>query len=70
MSKIKGIKDKLILSKMKNKKVLQIGVLGDFNRYKTEINLWEFKRINDISKKAIGIDIHKKYVNEVQQMGF
>lgn len=62
--------DKL-LKLSKNKRVLHLGVLGDFNDYlKIGFDDWLFRELIDISSIAVGIDFNKKLVKKAHAAGF
>lgn len=63
--------EKWIDEKVTDKKVLEIGGLGDYKRYeKTDFKEWRHKRIKVIAKELIGGDIEKDGIEFVNNRGF
>lgn len=63
--------EKYIDSKVTNKKVLEIGGVGDYENYsKTDFVEWRHKRLKDISKELIGGDIETNGIEFVNSKGF
>ncbi len=63
--------EKYIDEKVTNKKVLEIGGIGDYENYsKNNFIGWRHKRLKDISKELIGGDIEKNGIEFVNSKGF
>jgi SAM-dependent methyltransferase len=60
-----------ILEYFFNKKVLVIGVLGDYHRYKEgKYSDWDYIKIRSLSKDCLGLDIDERLVLEARRDGF
>jgi 2-polyprenyl-3-methyl-5-hydroxy-6-metoxy-1,4-benzoquinol methylase len=63
--------DKLIIEACTDKDVLEVGGLGDFNRYLNEdMENWRHIKIKKIARKVIGIDIQQEFVDAAKKLGF
>ncbi|MFH1836258.1 MAG: methyltransferase domain-containing protein [Methanobacteriota archaeon] len=64
------IKDK-IFKKCEGKRVLQVGVLGDFQNY-LDVDLvgWDFKKISELASEAVGVDIGSEGVKILNDKGY
>ncbi len=63
--------EKRIENILKGKEVLEVGGLGDFERYVAEdFKSWRHLRIKDSAKNIKGIDINSKCVKFAQSKGF
>ncbi len=71
--KAKSIGKYLIVEKCKDKKVLEIGCVNhDLAGRNAQKNIgnWLFGHLNDVSQKAVGIDIDKKAVIQLKKEGY
>lgn len=61
-----------IFSLCKEKDVLQVGVLGDIDRYikNDKLSEWDFSKIKKVAKTAQGIDINKDGIEKITKLGF
>lgn len=63
--------EKWIDEKVADRKVLEIGGIGDYENYeKTDFKEWRHKRIKQIAKELIGGDIEKDGIKFVNSRGF
>ena len=63
--------EKYIERRAINKKVLEIGGIGDYENYsKTDFIEWRHKRLKNISKELVGGDIEEKGISFVNSKGF
>jgi 2-polyprenyl-3-methyl-5-hydroxy-6-metoxy-1,4-benzoquinol methylase len=63
--------DKFIIEACTDKNVLEVGGLGDFNRYLNEdMDNWRHIKIKKNARKVIGIDIQQEFVDAAKELGF
>lgn len=65
------LSNQVLFDLCKDKKVLQLGAVGDYKRYLDgNMDDWDFTEINKVAKKAVGGDIDKIGVKMMQDAGF